>query len=144
MRNDRLPGSHLDNALFVAHVQASAQDQREFFEFGSLSGFFPTGRTAHVGNANAAFPAVQPANIFVNNLGKIPGRLHARGLSYECGQKNSLKLVLNRLRLKTLLRRTRPRYVGHIHLLISGGRLEERSILAALFYIAEIELCTIR
>lgn len=100
MRNDRLPGSHLDHAFFVAHVQASAQDQREFFEFGSLSGFFPTGRTAHVGHANAAFPAVQPADIFVNDLGKIPGRLYARGFFNECGQKNSLKLVLNRLRLK--------------------------------------------
>src|SRR5215471_4627223 len=89
-----LSGANINAAVFVAHAQASSQDQRVFVEFGSLSRLVPSGWTAHVGHTDTAFAVVYAAHIFINDFGKVPGRLHACGIFNQRWHANFLPMNL--------------------------------------------------
>src|SRR5262244_1914179 len=66
-----------DYSLFRRHIQDSAgmlyandaaENQRVLVEFGSLAGFFPTFRTAHVRNADAFGFRIHTANECLDDL----------------------------------------------------------------------------
>src|SRR5215471_4660609 len=87
-----LSGANINAAVFVAHAQASSQDQRVFVEFRSLSRLVPSCRTAHVGHTDTAFAVVHAAHIFINDFGKVPGRLHACGIFNQRWHANFLPM----------------------------------------------------
>jgi hypothetical protein len=59
------------------HAQHAAQNYRVFIEFGSLSGFLPSARTAHVGDAQRVLAGIYPAYVLVDQFGPVSGRQDA-------------------------------------------------------------------
>lgn len=71
MRYDGLPGPHFKLSLLVLDPEPSPQDDGVLFEFRCLPGLLPSGGAAHMGYAEAFLFGIQPANIFINDLGHV-------------------------------------------------------------------------
>ena len=63
----------------MLYANDAAENQRVLVEFGSLAGFFPTFRTAHVRNADAVGFRIHTANEFLDDL-----RLGSSGFDARC------------------------------------------------------------
>ena len=83
--DDGLSGGDVEGAALVFDAQQALQHDREFVELGRLAGFEPALRAAHVSHAGRGSFGVDAANVFVDELRFVAGRLDARGLGNECG-----------------------------------------------------------
>lgn len=130
--DDGLSGLDVEGTVLVPDAQAAMQHHSVFLEFGRLARFLPACRAAHVSYADAALPAVQAADIFINDLGQITSRLHAGRMLNQCWQ-GKYSLECGSLPGRVAAHR------GDGHLLIAGRRLEKRSILSAFLDVSEFE-----
>ena len=78
VRNDGLPGRHIQFAGFMLHPQRAAQDHCVFVKFRRLARLLPAFGTAHVGNADAAGRGVDMPDIFFDDLRLVSGGFDAR------------------------------------------------------------------
>src|SRR5437879_10353089 len=68
VRDDGLPGRHIQFAEFMLHSQRAPQDYGVLVKFRSLARFLPAFRTAHVSNAAVRSRRVDTAHVFFNDL----------------------------------------------------------------------------
>src|SRR5580704_6436124 len=91
MRDDRLACGYVHLTVLVPHSHGALEHQGELIEFGSLSGFFPALRAAHVGDAYAGRLGVDASNVFIDELGLGSHGGNASGLRYQGGHECSFK-----------------------------------------------------
>src|SRR5215467_8511827 len=115
MSQDSLSGANVESSTFMSYTQASFQDQRVFVEFGSLSRLVPSCWTAHVGHTDTAFAVVYAAHIFINDFGKVPGRLHARGIFNQRWHPNFLPMNSRADGLSTSVRSLATHHRTQVH-----------------------------
>src|SRR5208282_1390630 len=80
VRDDSLPGGHIQFAGFMPHPQLAPQNHRVLVKFRSLSRFLPTFRAVHMGHANAGGRGVDTADVLLNDLRFTSGGFDARRL----------------------------------------------------------------
>ncbi len=78
VRDDGLPGRHIQFTGFMLHPQRAPQDYGVLIKFRSLARFLPPFRTAHAGNADARGRCVDRADVFFNDLRFISRGFDAR------------------------------------------------------------------
>jgi hypothetical protein len=83
MGDYRLPGLYFQFPIRVSYSHTSTQDDCELVKLRGLARFRPSFGAAHVGNTHFGTLAIDSANVFVNELGFIPGGLNASGLSQK-------------------------------------------------------------
>jgi hypothetical protein len=94
MCNHSLAWRYVHLAALVLHSHHSFQHDGEFVEFRRLSGFFPTLRAAHVGDADAGSFAVDASNEFIDPFGFGSSGGYAGGLCYESWHQRSFEKLL--------------------------------------------------
>src|ERR1700675_72324 len=80
VRDDGLPGGHIEFAGFMLHPQRSPQDYGVLVKFRSRARFLPAFRTVHVGNADAGGRGVDMPDVFFDDLRLVSGGCDARGM----------------------------------------------------------------
>jgi hypothetical protein len=83
MRDHRLSGVNVERTSLVFDAKHSFQHDREFVKFRRLSGLDPFLWTAHVRDARGCRLGVNAADIFVDELRLVPGRLDTSRLCDE-------------------------------------------------------------
>src|ERR1700720_2966960 len=78
VRDDGLPGRHIQFAGSMLHPQRSPQDNGVLLKIRSLARFLPAFWTVHVGNADAGGRGVDVPDIFFDELRLVSGGFDAR------------------------------------------------------------------
>jgi hypothetical protein len=90
-------GSGCSVSAFVFDSQQSFQHDGEFVELGSLTGFEPALRAAHVGDAGGGRLGVDATDVLVDEFGLVAGGGDAGGLCDERGHGFGLRALGFRL-----------------------------------------------
>src|SRR6185503_6924532 len=117
----RLAGAHVEDALAMGHAKGPDEHDGVLVEVGHLTRLEPAGRTAHVGDADVARPAVHPADVLVDQLGEVAGGGDACGSSDVDGHARTS----HRRAARSSRRRLAPRIAVHAARLVRRtlGRL---------------------
>src|SRR3954451_1411630 len=75
VRNDRLSRLDVESAAMAFDPQETFENQGVFVELRSLPGLNPAFRAPHMGYADAGGGGVHPADVFVDELRLVAGRL---------------------------------------------------------------------
>lgn len=84
---DGLAGRNHHLAAFVLHLQGSPQHDGVFVEFRPLARLHPSARRAHMGDGKAGGTCIDPADVFINQLGFVTGGGDSGGLGNELGHR---------------------------------------------------------
>ena len=80
MRDDGLPGSHVESSGLVRNPQQSCEHHGEFVELRRLPGLKPSFGTPHVRDTGGGGSGIHAPDVFVNELGLVAGGSDASGL----------------------------------------------------------------
>src|SRR3954469_13441213 len=83
----RLPRLHGHRAVVVVHLDGAAQHDRPLVEAWALERLAPALRRAHARDAQALLGRVDAAGVLVDELRRLPGRLHTRRLGDQLGHR---------------------------------------------------------